>query len=70
MLWVDDAGHSARYTFADMRRESNRFASVLQGLGVRQGDGVMLVLPRLPQWHSIVVAVMKLGPSPCQAPCS
>src|SRR5262245_65821171 len=64
MLWVDDVGHSARCTFADMRRESNRFASVLQGLGVRQGDGVMLVLPRLPQWHSIVVAVMKLGAIP------
>ena len=64
MLWVDDAGQSARYTFADMRRESNRFASVLQGLGVRQGDGVMLVLPRLPQWHSIIVAVMKLGAIP------
>src|SRR5438128_6344880 len=64
MLWVDDAGQSARYTFADMRRESNRFASVLQGLGVRQGDGVMLVLARLPQWHSIVVAVMKLGAIP------
>src|SRR5262245_1475088 len=40
MLWVDDTGQSARYTFADMRRESNRFASVLQGLGVQQGDGV------------------------------
>ena len=48
MLWVDEAGHSARYTFAEIRRESNRFASVLQDLGVRQGDGVMLVLPRLP----------------------
>src|SRR5262247_1335576 len=64
MLWVDDAGHSARYTFADIRRASNRFASVLQGLGVRQGDGVMLVLPRLPQWHSIVVALLKLGAIP------
>src|SRR5262249_37107403 len=64
MLWVDDVGHSARYTFADMRRESNRLASALQVLGVRQGDGVMLVLPRLPQWHSIVVALLKLGAIP------
>src|SRR6266571_4319213 len=64
MLWVDDAGHRARYTFADMRRDSNRLASVLQGLGVRQGDGAMLVLPRLPQWHSIMVALMKLGAIP------
>src|SRR6266851_1341934 len=61
MLWVDDAGHSARYTFADIRRESNRFASVLQDLGVRQGDGVMLVLPRLPEWHSIVVGSTRPG---------
>src|SRR5437879_12315993 len=61
MLWVDDARQNARYTFADMRRESNRFGSVLQGLGGRQGDGVMLVLPRLPQWHCTVVAVMKPG---------
>src|SRR4030095_11199502 len=58
MLWVDDTGHSVRYTFADMRRESNRFASVLQGLGVRQGDGVMLVMARLPQQRIIVVAVV------------
>lgn len=64
MLWVDDTGQRARYTFADIRRESNRFASVLQKMGVRQGDGVMLVLPRLPQWHSIVVALMKLGAIP------
>ncbi|HEY7493206.1 MAG TPA: AMP-binding protein [Candidatus Tectomicrobia bacterium] len=64
MLWVDDACHSARYTFADMRRESNRFASVLQGLGLRKGDGVMLVLPRVPQWHTVMVGLMKLGAIP------
>jgi acetyl-CoA synthetase/medium-chain acyl-CoA synthetase len=64
MLWVDDTGQEARYTFADMRQASNRCANALQRLGVQQGDGVMLVLPRLPQWHSIVVALMKLGAIP------
>lgn len=64
MLWVDDTGQEARYTFDDMRRAANRFANVLYGLGVRQGDGAMLVLPRLPQWHSIVVGLMKLGAIP------
>lgn len=64
MLWVDDTGQEARYTFDDMRRAANRFANALQSLGVRQGDGVMLVLPRLPQWHSIVVGLMKLGAIP------
>ena len=64
LLWVDEDGRSQRFTFADIRRESNRFASLLQGLGVRQGDGVMIVLPRLPEWHSMMVGIMKLGAIP------
>jgi acetyl-CoA synthetase/medium-chain acyl-CoA synthetase len=64
MLWVDEDGRSARYTFADMRRASDQFASVLQGLGVGQGDGVMIVLPRLPEWHSMIVGIMRLGAIP------
>ena len=64
MLWVDTSGHSERYTFADMRRESNRFANVLHGLGIGKGDGVMIVLPRLPQWHMIIVGIMKHGAIP------
>ena len=64
MLWVDEEGRSERYTFADMRQASNRFANVLQGLGVRQGDGIMIVLPRVPQWHMMLVGIMKLGAVP------
>lgn len=64
MLWVDEADRNERYTFADMRRESNRFANILQGLGLRKGDGVMIVVPRVPQWHMMVVGIMKLGAIP------
>lgn len=64
MLWADEDGHSERYTFADIRRESNRCASVLQQMGIRQGDKVVIVLPRLPQWHIILVGLMKLGAIP------
>lgn len=64
MLWADEDGHSERYTFADIRRESNRCASVLQRMGIRQGDKVVIVLPRLPQWHIMLVGLMKLGAIP------
>jgi acetyl-CoA synthetase/medium-chain acyl-CoA synthetase len=64
MVWVGEDGREERYTFADMRRESDRFAQVLQGLGVGKGDGVMIVLPRVPQWHMMVVGIMKLGALP------
>ena len=64
MVWVGEDGRDEQYTFADIRRESNRFAQVLQGLGVGQGDGVMIVLSRVPQWHMMVVGMMKLGALP------
>ena len=64
MLWVDEDGSEARYTFADMKRQSNRFANVLKGLGLGKGDGVMIVLPRLPEWHMMLVGIMKIGAVP------
>jgi acyl-coenzyme A synthetase/AMP-(fatty) acid ligase len=64
MLWVDQDGRSERYTFADIRRQANRFANVLQGMGIGKGDGVMIVLPRVPQWHVMLVGIMKLGAIP------
>jgi medium-chain acyl-CoA synthetase len=64
MLWVDEDGTEARYTFADMKRQSNRFANVLKGLGLGKGDGVMIVLPRVPEWHMMLVGIMKIGAIP------
>ena len=61
MVWVGEDGRDEHYTFADFSRESNRFAQVLQSLGVGKGDGVMIVLPRVPQWHMMLVGIMKLG---------
>ncbi len=64
MVWVGEDGREARHTFADIKRESNRFAHVLQKLGVGKGDGVMIVMPRVPQWHMMLVGMMKLGAVP------
>ena len=64
MLWVDEDGSEARYAFADIKRQSNRFAHVLKGLGLGKGDGVMIVLPRVPEWHMMLVGIMKIGAIP------
>ncbi|GIX49773.1 MAG: hypothetical protein KatS3mg131_3984 [Candidatus Tectimicrobiota bacterium] len=64
LLWVDAQGRSERYTFAEVRRASDRFASVLEGLGIGKGDGVLVILPRLPQWYVVLVGLMKRGAIP------
>lgn len=61
-LWiVEDDGSEAKYSFDALRRRSNQVGRWLQELGVKPGDGVMLMLAnRVELWESML-AVMKIG---------
>src|SRR5262245_22163939 len=40
MIWEANDGHIERYSFEDMRQQSNKFANVMKGLGVAKADRV------------------------------
>ena len=43
LLSCNDKGIERRFTFEDIRRESNKVASYLISLGIEKGDAVMLI---------------------------
>jgi acetyl-CoA synthetase len=61
LLWTNDAGDMKSYTFADMKRLSNKAANALRGLGIGKGDVVMLVLKQRPEVWVLMCALMKIG---------
>ena len=61
LYWEDEAGHTARWTFWDVRQASTRFMNVLAGLGVARGDPVLVMLPRVPEWQVAMIGALKLG---------
>jgi acyl-coenzyme A synthetase/AMP-(fatty) acid ligase len=61
IYWEDQEGRRARLTFADIAQQSNRIANVLAGLGLRSGDPIMLVLPRVTLWQAAYIGALKLG---------
>ncbi len=67
LIWCDDSGRQERYTFGDISRQSSQAANLLQACGVKKGDRVIVMLPRIPQWQLVMVACTKLGaiPIPC-----
>jgi acetyl-CoA synthetase/medium-chain acyl-CoA synthetase len=69
LYWEDEAGHTARWTFWDLRQASNRAANALAALGVGRGDALLVMLPRVPAWHVAMIAGLKLGALviPCTA---
>lgn len=61
LLWTNEAGEVRRFTFANIKRESDRTASFLQNVGIGRGDRVMLILKRHYQFWFSIIALHKLG---------
>ncbi|MFP5333470.1 MAG: acyl-CoA synthetase [Acidimicrobiia bacterium] len=59
-----DGRHADDYTFDDLRRRSNRTAHMLSDLGVRKGDRIFLMLPRVIGWYDAMLGAIKLGAIP------
>ena len=51
----------ARLTYGQLNDQANRFAAALQGLGVRSGDRVAIVLPNCPQFMVALFGALKAG---------
>ncbi len=68
MIWVNQDGDEKKYTFHDLKKESNMAANILLKFGVNKGDRVMIMLPRVPEWWIFVLGIIKLGAVVCPVP--
>ena len=61
MLWTNDQGECIRYSFADLKKYTDKTASYFQSLGIGRGDKVMLILKRRFEFWYSIIALHKLG---------
>lgn len=61
LLWTDDEDNCVRFTFKDLKEQSDRAASYMQTLGIGKGDVVMLILKRRYEFWLSMLALHKLG---------
>ncbi len=61
MLHISEDLTERRFTFFDMKRESNRCANYFKSLGVKKGNRVLLVLRRHYQFWFAMLGLNKLG---------
>jgi len=67
LLWCDEYGREARYTYRRISDLSMRLGNVLRANGLKKGDRCIVMLPRLPQWQIAMLACLRVGviPIPC-----
>src|SRR5688500_1883109 len=56
-----DPDSAVRHTFADLSVLARRMANALEGIGVKKGDRVFVMLPRIPDWYTVVLGCIRLG---------
>ena len=61
LCWINDKGEHIDFTFADIKRESDKTASYFSSLGIGHGDMVMLILKRRFEFWYSIIALHKLG---------
>lgn len=61
LCWTNDKGEHIDFTYADIKRESDKTASYFQSLGIGHGDMVMLILKRRFEFWFSIIALHKLG---------
>lgn len=68
-LWHLRAGslEQRRFSFGELARLSRQAAAFFAGAGIRRGDRVLLLLPRVPQWWIAMLGLTRLGAVPVPA---
>ncbi|XP_054254585.1 acyl-coenzyme A synthetase ACSM3, mitochondrial-like [Indicator indicator] len=60
--WVNDEGEEVKWSFEELGFLSRKAANILsETCGLRRGDKVMAVLPRVPEWWIMSVACIRAG---------
>ena len=61
LLWTNDEGECIRFSFKDLKEQSDRAAAYFMSLGIGKGDMVMLILKRRYEFWLSMLALHKIG---------
>jgi acetyl-CoA synthetase len=61
MVWCNDLGDERIFTFADMKKYSDKAANFFRSAGISKGDPVMLILKRRFEFWFCTLALNKIG---------
>ncbi|QQS18282.1 acetate--CoA ligase [Candidatus Saccharibacteria bacterium] len=61
LLYAAEDGSTERFTYADLKKQTNKFANVLSGLGVNKNDRVFIFMPAIPERYIAFLGILKLG---------
>ncbi len=60
LIFISSAFQVSRYTFFDLKRESNRYANAFQKIGLKAGEKALILIPNSPDLYFLFLGLLKL----------
>ena len=65
LWWSDESStHEHKFTFAAMAQLARKAATLFTSQGIRRGDRVLIILPRVPEWWIAMLGLIRIGAVP------
>lgn len=64
-LYFFDNNRNEKYTFQEMKWNTNKAANVLKQIGIKKGDHVAIFMPRTPELYFSLFGILKTGAVAC-----
>jgi acetyl-CoA synthetase len=61
IVWLGAGGKREVISYAELNRRANRFANALAALGIRRGDRLFILAPRIPALYVAALGALKAG---------
>lgn len=66
LFWTDGTNEK-KFSFNELKLLSSRGAGAIRRIGVRRWDKVLVILPNIPEWWEVMLALMRLNAVPIPA---
>ncbi|UJL47303.1 acyl--CoA ligase [Virgibacillus sp. NKC19-16] len=61
LIWQNDNGDSKEITYADLMKNVNRIGNAFLEKGLKKGDKILIMIPRLIEAYEVYLAALKTG---------
>lgn len=61
ILWEDEQGNKKDISYVDLMKNANKIANAFLDNGLKKGDKVLIIVPRLIEAYQIYIAALKAG---------
>lgn len=61
LIWLDDQGNSKEITYANLMKNVNKIGNAFFENGLKKGDKVLIMIPRLIEAYEVYLAALKTG---------